>query len=46
MLGTRIDDDTVTRAPAATRPPQEAAQVGWPARGLAGYVDGEHHPSP
>lgn len=45
MLGTQLDEDTVTVHPSERgRLKQELLRVGWPAEDLAGYVDGEAHP--
>lgn len=44
MLGERIDGDTWTVHPSERgRIKQELLKVGWPARDVAGYVDGEAH---
>src|SRR3981081_2854508 len=44
MLGARIDDDTVIVHPSERgRVKQMLLKIGWPAEGLAGYVNGEAH---
>src|SRR6201986_3995486 len=46
MLGARIDDDTVVVHPSEPgRVKQMLLKIGWPAEDLAGYVDGEPHPT-
>lgn len=45
MLGTKLDDDTVTVHPSERgRLKQALLKLGWPAEDLAGYVNGEAHP--
>jgi len=45
MLGTKLDDDTITVHPSERgRLKQALLKLGWPAEDLAGYVNGEAHP--
>ena len=47
MLGAQIDASTVVVHPSERGHLKQALlKIGWPAEDLAGYVDGEQHPSP